>query len=390
MTGPQQAAPDQAVRRFLRLCLRGRWDPTAFEAARTLAAHGDFDWDVLYQIARAEHLAPLLYHLVHGQHVVPPPVEQYLRRVHADSASCNMFRLHELEDMVHHLAAEGVAVILLKGVALTETVYGRIPMRPMRDLDLLVRRADVPTALRVLAAIGYAPVGVEPHAGADVAYENEVLLCKPGLIGVLLEVHWSLFDSPYYQQRLPMDWFWQTALSVRMGSTPALVLGPEAQILHLCGHLLLHHGSGDEPELLWLHDVAEVMAFYQEQIDWQQVLARAQAYDLVLPVQQVLTRVADEWSAPIPADVLKQLSVLFPSRDEVRIFNWLTAEQRPVAQRFGVDLASMPSWQQRLRYAWINLFPSPAYMRHRYHIPRPFLVPLYYPYRWLLGLRSAL
>lgn len=29
-------------------------------------------------------------------------------------------------------------------------------------------------------------------------------------------------------------------------------------------------------------------------------------------------------------------------------------------------------------------------MRHRYHVPHPLLVPLFYPYRWTLGLRSAL
>ncbi len=29
-------------------------------------------------------------------------------------------------------------------------------------------------------------------------------------------------------------------------------------------------------------------------------------------------------------------------------------------------------------------------MRHRYQVSHPLLLPLYYPYRWTLGLRSAL
>ena len=45
-------------------------------------------------------------------------------------------------------------------------------------------------------------------------------------------------------------------------------------------------------------------------------------------------------------------------------------------------------WSERLGYAWTHLFPSAAYMRQRYDIPHPLLLPLYYPYRWFRGLRS--
>ncbi len=304
-----------------------------------------------------------------------------------ETAVRNSLAFQELSHMLRRLAAEGVLAILLKGAALAETVYGNAALRPMADLDILVRREDVPTVLGVLAASGYAATGVEPHAGAAVAYESQVMWRKPGPVETLIEIHWSLFDSPYYQHKLPMDWFWQTARPVRMGDASALVLGPAAQVLHLCAHLWLHHrGEG----LLWLHDVAEVIVFYQGQIDWGEVLARAQAYDLVLPLQQVLTRLVGEWDVPLPGDVLEQLHALRASPAEGRVFTWLTAEHRPVARRFWIDLASLPGWQQRLRFAWTNLFPSPDYMRSRYRIPHPLLVPVYYPYRWFLGLRSAL
>ena len=41
------------------------------------------------------------------------------------------------------------------------------------------------------------------------------------------------------------------------------------------------------------------------------------------------------------------------------------------------------------RYAWANLVPAPAYMRERYAISHPALLPAYYPYRWFVGLREA-
>ena len=45
-------------------------------------------------------------------------------------------------------------------------------------------------------------------------------------------------------------------------------------------------------------------------------------------------------------------------------------------------------WRRRLHFAWINLFPSAGYMRQRYRLAYDALLPLCYPYRWALGLRS--
>lgn len=389
MAKQRQSKKDESVAQFLLLCLRGRWDLTALERARALSARSDLDWDALCQVACAEGVAPLLYHIARAQDLLPPSVKQDLRPVYYYNAGRNLRFLHRLEDVVSHLTAEGVPVILLKGAALAETVYRNASVRPMVDLDLLVRKEDVPTALRVLSALGYEPAQAEFRAGYLFTYNNEIVLVEIGEVKAPIEIHWSLFAPRYYQHAVPMDWFWQTALPVRIGNASAWMLGPEAQVLHLCGHLLLHHGSEKRLRLLWLHDVAEVIAFYQEQIDWNQVLARAQAYDLVLSLQEILTRVGDEWHAPIPPDVLEQLRALRPSRDEERSFAWLTTVDRP-AQRFWTDLASVSGWGPRLRFVWYNLFPSAGYMQRRYCIPHRFLVPLYYPYRWFLGLRDTL
>jgi hypothetical protein len=379
---------DESVAQFLLLCLRGRWDPTALERARALSARND-DWDALRQVAYVEGVAPLLYHIARGQDLLLPPVEENLRLVYYHHAGRNLRLFHKLEDVVGHLTAGGVSVILLKGAALVQTVYRNASVRPMGDLDLLVRKEDVPTALRVLSALGYEPAQAEFRTGYDFTYRNYVILVKPEEVRAPIDIHWSLFAPRYYQHAVPMDWFWQTALPVHIGNASAWVLGPEAQVLHLCGHLLLHHGSEKRLRLLWLHDVAEVIAFYQEQIDWNQVLARARAYDLLLSAQQILTRVGDEWHAPIPPAVLERLCALRPSSHEGQSFAWLTTVDRP-AQRFWTDLASVSGWGPQLRFVWYNLFPSAGYMQRRYCIPHWFLVPLYYPYRWFLGLRDTL
>jgi hypothetical protein len=388
MAERQSLQAEQEIFHFVRLCLRGRWEPEALELARRLAAQTQLDWAALTRVAAENRLGPLLYRMVHGQDLVPPAVEEALREVRLGNAMRDRLLREELVTILDRMAAQGVDVILLKGAALARTVYGGAGLRPMGDLDLLVHEQGVQPALRILTELGYRRAGVEVRPGADLAYESEVVLEKPGLVEFVVEVHWSLFDLPYYQQILPMAWFWQTALVVQVRNTQARVLGPEAQILHLCGHVVLHHGA-EEAKLLWLHDVAEVLVHYRDQMDWDELLRRTQECGLVLPVQQVLGQVADEWGVPVPAAARARLDGLHPSAGEVQAVAWRTASHRPVAQRFWTDLASMGSWRQRLHYAWIQLFPSATYMQSRYGIRHRSLLPLYYPYRWWLGLRGV-
>jgi len=67
---------------------------------------------------------------------------------------------------------------------------------------------------------------------------------------------------------------------------------------------------------------------------------------------------------------------------------WPLPCKRATGRRFWSDLRAIPGWRQRLRFARTHLLPSAAYMRRRYGIAHPLLLPLYYPYRWLRGLRG--
>ncbi len=369
---------------WLVLCLRSHWDPMALSAARAQA--GRLDGAALVQCALAEGVAPLLYTLVRGQAILPSTTEESLRLAYLESAARNFFLFRELEKVLRSLSAQKIPVLLLKGAALGPAVYGNPALRPMGDLDLLVRPADAPRALEILASIGYRPIRPPLHPTTLTADESQVFL-RYGEVN--LELHWGLLDLPHYSYRLPMERIWADARLISIGTAQAWMLNTEDQILHLCAHLALHHGEG-RPRLLWLCDIAEVIVRAGEKLDWAALLERARSYDLLLPLQQVLPQLADEWQAPIPPAALEHLRETRPSPEESRLHTRLTAHRRSVARRFWDHLAGQPTWTKRLRFAWDSLFPSPAYMRERYAIRHPLLLPFYYPYRWLLGLRSAL
>jgi hypothetical protein len=375
----------QAEEQFVVDCLRARWAEGALDAARAAAVAGDVDWAVVGEIAARELVAPLVYGQVRAAGVVPEEIVRHWRQLRDRTVLVNGMMRRELEDALSALDDHDLPVILLKGAALLTTLYGWDAGRPMCDIDILVRTGDRDASIGALVARGYQRTDVETVPGAAAQFENEVMLTRPGLVATALELHWSLFDSPYYQFRVPLDWFWGSTEPCALGSARALVLQPEAQLLHLCGHLVLHHGGRG---LLWFHDVAELIARRGERIDWRIVTERSAELDLVLALRDVLRRVARQWQVAVPDEAIARLDALAPTPGERRVHGWLTAETRPAGRRFRSDLLTLPSWADRLRFARANVLPSAAYMRDRYRIGHGALLPAFYVYRWLSGLRD--
>jgi Uncharacterised nucleotidyltransferase len=376
------AADSPTTTAFLAACLRLRHDPGAIEAAREASRRLNVSSAALLEAIDRERIGPLLHHTAGARALLPRAVAEAVRQSYRVTGARNVLLLRELRHCLHALAAAGVPAIVLKGAALADAVYRNASLRPMLDLDLLVRRRDIPAARRALEELGFALDGIETHPGARAEHENELALSKPGPVPVSIDMHWSLVDSPYYQSRMAMDWFWETARTLPIAGGPALTFGTEALLLHLSAHLILHHGGTG---LLWWNDLIEVAAFERGRVDWLELCARARHYELRLAAREVLARLAAEWHVPVPSDVLGRLAAEPPSRRESELFA-LMQSGAPVGQRFWTDLAGMPDWRQRMRFARTNLLPSAAYMRQRYGIRHRLLLPVYYPYRWMRGI----
>ena len=384
MTTPSDG-PDDRARHFLIACLTGTRSPSRRDEARRAVAEGLLDWRIVEAMAVEEKIAPLLHRATRDHDLLPDWLADGFRRAYLETGLINKLRLEDLAVALDRLAAAGIDTIVLKGVALAHTVYDTIALRPMIDVDLLVRRDDALAALDVLRECGYRPDRDEIMPAALLAYENELFLRKRDRLEWHLELHWSLFDSPYYQARQPESDLWATAVPLVVEGAPTRVLSPELMLLHLCGHLALHHRNHG---LLWQCDIVELLHHEGERMDWDVVLAQAAAMRLILPLKSVLPGLAEVWEAPIPATVLAHLAAARPGRVEARVYQAQTTGRRSVGPRLIDDLVALPSWAARARFLWANLFPPAAYMDERYGIGHPALRVLYYPYRWAIGILS--
>ena len=354
--------------------------------AKALAMDASFDWDSLAKIALADGLAPLLYRQLNSQDWAPEPFQVLLRNANLYNASTNSVLFFELEKLLNELEEDKIPCVLLKGAALAGTIYANIALRPMVDIDLLVHPHDLPKIQQILINDGYQSFKTELRGEAALQFDNETVLFKTGMRTIPVELHWSLFNSPYYQAKIAMEWFWQTSLPAASNGSPSRILGPEAQLLHLCGHLWLQH-SGNE--LLWMHDMVEWIFHYQDEIDWSELLGRAKDCLLIVPFKQIMPVMREEFGAPIPDDFLDSLEAIEPSTIEIDTIQQIKGMDRGAGQRFWDDLRAIPRYGDKFIFAWQKIFPSWEYMRQRYQVSHPALLPLYYIYRLYLGLRTS-
>jgi len=106
------------------------------------------DWDTVRAAAETHDLGALVYVRVKQHNVtLPPVVGDVLRASYVAGAARNMRLFDALGTILRSCETAGTPVIPLKGACLAERIYGDIALRPMADLDLLVKPADLPSAI---------------------------------------------------------------------------------------------------------------------------------------------------------------------------------------------------------------------------------------------------
>lgn len=154
-------------------------------------------------------------------------------------------------EAVDDLTAAGVEVLVLKGVVFGARYYGDPARRWQRDVDLLVREADVPEAMARLAALGYAPEEGRIGAGAV----RRGFRRGPDA----LDLHWNLRRRS--RRQTPAEAFFRAPTPVVVGGRTLRTLDDDLtltfQLLALCGDL--RRGGARARHLLDLHLALRVL-----------------------------------------------------------------------------------------------------------------------------------
>lgn len=282
-----------------------------------------------------------------------------------------------LKGLVFKLAGEGIQVVLLKGMALVETLYGEPGFRTVGDIDMLVRVADFNRSVAVLEGLGWMQVGAE-HEFNRAAIEEDA----PWALGEIkfrdekgrsLDLHSHLVPYSWLRMlyHLEMSEIWEQVEPYPGGTFEgAWILSPAHELIYACLHLA-QHGLFSLTNLLDIDLL--VRKFSQgERWDWEKVQRLSQKWDIQSTLFHSLGFGKAIFGTPVSEGVLGGFDPGIAAKSRIRLLiqpnDLLFADGYRMGTRYPVLVkAALVDRVEDLAKMGLRLiFPDEAWCRWRY------------------------
>jgi hypothetical protein len=370
----------------------------------------------LVQAARLEGLESFAHLACRDSQAVPGDILAAFRREYHATALANAVASDDLNHVLAEFEAHGVPVLVLKGAFLSHAVYRNLALRPMGDIDLLVKPQHVQAAHNILSArfgartLGpvdisaaakyssflnsfyYLPAvgaakrwparaGPGDRAAGDAAPHNQPAPVRgePGghaqasvrRIASAIHLHWHLVNASYpldfYGRKVDMERVWHESRSYDAEGQRIPGLAPQHLLIHLCEHALKHSFS----ELRHLADIAAALVFMTRVTAAQAdscrsrlpsgtdaLLAEAAAFGLQRAVYYGLSFASQVFELDVPRRLLNALRPLQRFRCELLFERLFARNVRKVGLNWLVYFAMMRSFPERLSFIFRTFWPS--------------------------------
>lgn len=235
---------------------------------------------------------------------------------HKRSALRSLKVFSELANVTRILKEAGIPSIALKGAYLAQFAYPSPALRPMRDLDLLLRPEQCMEAFEVFRGCGYEPTSEgRPEIQME---ERHHLAPLKGRGRICIELHGGLL-APNPEFRLDssfMEGFWMRSATRRIGPEEIRFPCPEDMLFHLCLHATLEHDFDLGP--LALADIALLLE--SENLDLQEILYPENLSSGISKLAEVLFPSRKAISIHFPADPSSPAAYLYYPAYLYRLF----------------------------------------------------------------------
>lgn len=286
--------------KLLLCCVQGFLQEGSSERLQSLLEE-EIDWDCVVRKACLHGIVPIVYRTLEGiteervSKAVLNKLWVYTRMI----ADRNTLLVDELNTILKLLSSQGIEVMPLKGPLLATELYGNLELRPITDLDILVRTQDVPKAKRLLLARGYLPEK-DLSARQEKEYLNRECAFHfyQAKRKLNVDLHWRIVRW----QAFKSDFLWSRVVTARSGEIQSLWLAPEELFLYLCIHLYKHHWY----QLKWILDIALVLVRHPT-TNWERIQELACGTGNRRTILRVLCIVDRILGVPVPQKLAQEV-----------------------------------------------------------------------------------
>ena len=228
-------------------------------------------------------------------------------------------REHQLKEILNKFEQEKFEFVPLKGAALVKTIYHKVGIRTMTDIDILVRPIDFLNAARIFSACNLQPGwSFDPGDLFDfVSFPPEFW---PGELSfsnqqhLRIDLHQELVTYRWFRIAYPVDIdsIWERCLRFSDSDEHywKTVLSPYDMLLNMCLHLALHGLQ----VMKNFYDVDLFLRNLPPDWDWNEFISIVNNSQLCSATYHTFNFCQEFFRTPIPTNVL---SALRPSRFDI-------------------------------------------------------------------------
>lgn len=231
----------------------------------------------------------------------------------------NRMQIHKSMEVLDALDTAGIDFLLLKGAALIAVYYDSPALRPMNDIDILVKTEDAKSTYELLSRLGWAK-DIDRDFQQTFHSTHSINLKRKDHVDI--DLHWNVIYQVAWQGS--ENAYWNETEKVVYGNHTARVLRPEMQILHNMAHGLRYNPMS---AIRWIPDVMQIIKIRADEIDWNHFLDLATERRLVYTVRHGMD-ILSAFNPEIPTFFMESLQAIPVSRYEKRLHESMSQTSR--------------------------------------------------------------
>jgi len=342
------------------------------------------DWNYFRKITNDHGVSALVYHNLEKLKLlskIPEEVATFLHGALFISLSLNIYNTESMGEVLRLLNKEDIKTVLLKGLALENSVYGNAGLRQMSDVDILIDKKECIKARNILISNGYVSLPVK-------SFFHKLIITNigkhlPSLIknGTRVEIHHELFGG---NSRELTKMLYDNSYEIILNEERAYIPQPQIFFLYLIKHLYLHE-MNNESQLRLYTDLVVLVEKYKDEIITSKLLEYASNAEMSEILAWRLELLRDFWGISLP-EWLDDFIDRWHNPDNItRFIDFLKSPKdnpsRNKAQFYRKVVGDIPGISLKILFLLGDIFPSVSFMKNRYKCSGTMKVLFYYPHR---------
>ncbi|MDY6972824.1 MAG: nucleotidyltransferase family protein [Thermodesulfobacteriota bacterium] len=312
-------------------------------------------WNNLVSIAETEGVAGLLYHHLRHSDLPSPPevITQRLEDIYSRTSRNNLTIMSKVMDLSEMLNKNRIPAVALQGLSVFR-LYGNPGLRPMGDMDLMVRPHHMGRLKKLLVEKGYQELFLYPAV-----FSKDALL---------LDIHTHILNLERIQSRrliFPEDLspMWERAVPY-FDQQDCLQyymmnLDPYDNIIALAAHAFKHSYS----RLIWLTDIHEsLLKLINGPADWDLLVERARSWKQEKVTLYSLLFVEKIYDFAVPVKVKYDMRIDAMSIFERKIIRMKLRGLSSDAFYIALCLCNIEKAKDKLKFTRETVFPRKEIM----------------------------